>query len=162
MKKEKGLVIGLLLVMSAIICFNFYPVSAQSRQIDSIEKYMSGTDTILNITVTHISASMPSQYNPLDFVDHIEIEIDEAYPYVLVNTADASEGLQHFSVQYNMGEVSGTPTIRARACNLQGDGEWFGPITVPEFSLIHLTPILMITSIAILLIKSKITTKVKK
>jgi len=159
---KKSLAIGLLLILSTIICFNINPVSAQTETIDSIDYYTSGTDTILNITVTHISESMPNQYNPLDFVDHIELEIDGAFPYISVNTADAGEGLQHFSVQYNMGEVTGTPTVRARACNLQGEGEWYGPVVVPEFSLIHLAPILMVISIAILLIKSKITAKVPK
>ena len=150
------------MVFSAIICFNINPVSAQTLYIDSVEKYTSGTDTILNITVSHQSPYVdPGQYNPLDYVDHLEIEIDGAFPYTLVNTADYQ--VIHFSVQYNMGEVTGTPVVRVRACRLQGDdGEWFGPITVPEFSLIHLAPILMVTTIAILLIKSKITTKSKK
>ena len=161
MKKEKSLVIGFLLVFSAITCFNINPVFAQTGQIDSIEKYMSGTDTILNITVTHQDPNFPSgTYNPLNFIDHLEIEIDGAFPYVLVNTADYQ--LTHFTVQYNMGQVTGTPTIRVRAVSLQTEFEWTETMTVPEFSLIHLAPILLVTSIAILLIKSKITTKSKK
>ena len=146
--------------MSAIICFNINPVSAQEGTINSIEKYMSGTDTILNITVTHITAAGNGGYNPLNFIDHVEIEIDGAFPYVFVNTADYQ--LVHFCCQYNMGEVTGTPTIRARAVSLQTEYDWYGPITIPEFSLIHLAPILMVISIAILLIRSKITTKLKK
>ena len=157
---KKSLAIGLLLVLSTIICISINPVSAQDRQIDSIGHYTSGTDTILNITVTHISPSMPGQFNPLDYVDHIELDIDGNTQ--TVQTTDAGEGRQHFSVQYNMGEVTGTPTVRARAWNLQGSGEWYGPVAVPEFSLIHLVPMLMVISIAILLIKSKITAKVPK
>ena len=74
----------------------------------------------------------------------------------MVNTADYE--LLHFSVQYNMGEVTGTPTVRARAVSLQTQYEWTEPIIIPEFSLIHLAPILAVISIAILLMKSKITT----
>ena len=149
------------MVISAIICFNISPVSAQ-RQIDSVEKYMSGTDTILNITITFQSDfSDPGVWFPGGYVDHLELEIDGAFPYVLVNTASIEK--VHFSVEYNMGEVTGTPTVRVRYVNNVGDqGEWFGPITVPEFSLIHLAPILMVISIAMLLIRSKITTKSKK
>ena len=62
-----------------------------------------------------------------------------------------------------MGELASACTVRVRACNLQGEGEWSEPISViPEFSLIHLAPILMVTTIAILLIKSKITAKSTK
>jgi hypothetical protein len=149
--------------MSAIICFNISPVSAQELHIDLVESYTSGTDTILNVTVTHISPSMPDRYNPLDFVDHLELEIDGAFPYILVDTTQYE--VQHFSVQYNMGELTVPSTVRVRAMRLQGPGEWSEYVTIPaipEFSLIHLAPILMITSIAILLIKSKITAKSKK
>jgi hypothetical protein len=158
--KKKSLVIGLLLVMSAIFCFNINPVSAQEGSIDSIEKYMSGTDTILNITVTHQAPGFPAgTSNPLNFIDHLEIEIDGAFPYVMVNTADYQ--VTHFSVQYNMGEVAGSPTVRVRAVSLQTEYDWYGPVNVPEFSLIQLAPILLVASIAILLIKTKITTKSK-
>ena len=153
-----------LLILSAIICFNINSIFAQDlpdqRAIDSIDFYTSGTETILNITVTHVSPTMPSQYNPIDYIDHVELEIDGAFPYISVDTTDYQ--LQHFSVQYNMGEITGTPSVRARAVNLQGPGEWFGPITIPEFSLIHIAPILAVISIAILLMKSKITTKSNK
>ena len=149
--------------MSAIICFNISPVSAQELHIDLVESYTSGTDTILNVTVTHISPSMPDRYNPLDFVDHLEPEIDWAFPYILVDTTQYE--VQHFSVQYNMGELTVPSTVRVRAMRLQGPGEWSEYVTIPaipEFSLIHLAPILMITSIAILLIKSKINAKLTK
>ena len=162
---KKSLVIGLLLVLSTIICFNINPVSAQQRQINSIDYYYSGTDLILNITVTHQAPNAdPGVYAPLNFVDNIEIDLDGDLQTLgdvqTVNTADIQ--LVHFCCQYNMGEVTGTPTVYARANNLQGTGEWFGPVVVPEFPLIHLVPILMVVSIAILLIKSKITAKVPK
>jgi hypothetical protein len=155
--RKKMVSLLFLLVISVIICFNFNPVSAQELSIDRIEYYTNGADTILNITVTHISPSMPDQYNPLDFVDHLELEIDDAFPFILVDTTQYE--VQHFSVQYNMGEVTGTPKIRARAVRLQGPGEWSDYVTIPEFSLIHIAPILAVISIAILLMKSKITAK---
>jgi len=147
--------------MSAIICFNINPVSAQVQEGDVVVvPYTSGTDTILNITVTHITPAGNGGYNPLNFIDHLEIEIDGAFPYIMVNTADYQ--LTQFSVQYNMGEVTGNPTVRVRAVSLQFEYDWTEPITIPEFSLIHLAPILMVTSIAILLLKSKINAKLTK
>jgi len=160
---KKSLAIGLLLVLSTIICININPVSAQRETIDSIDYYYSGTDLFLNISVTHIYPGAQG-YNPLSFVDHVEIDLDGDIQtlgdVVTVNTADYQS--LHFSVQYNMGEVTGTPTVYARAIGNVLTGEWFGPVVVPEFPLIHLLPILMVTSIAILLIKSKITAKVQK
>ena len=77
---KKSLVIGLLLVLSTIICFNINPVSAQQLNIDSVVPYTSGTDTILNITVTHIAPdASPGVFNPLNFVDTIEIDMDGAW-----------------------------------------------------------------------------------
>ena len=147
--------------MSAIICFNVIPVSAQ-RQIDSVEYYYSGNDLILNITVTFQSDLVPAGvFNPLGYVDHLDLEIDGAYPYVVVNVGSIEK--IHYSVEYNMGEVTGTPSVRARyVTNTNSEGDWTEPIVVPEFSLIHLAPILMVTTIAILLIKSKITAKPTK
>jgi hypothetical protein len=156
LNKKVGLAIGLLLVLSTIICFNINPVSAQQLTIDKIDWYTSGTDTILNITVTHITSS--GVYNPLNFVDHLDIDIDGDIQQV--NTADYQ--LLHFSVPYNMGEVTGTPTVKARACSLQINGEWSSPIVIPEFSLVHLLLILISISTAVVLLKSKITAKLKK
>jgi len=164
---KKSLVIGLLLVLSTIICFNINPVSAQQLNIDSVVPYTSGTDTILNITVTHIAPdASPGVFNPLNFVDTIEIDMDGDIQTLgdvqVVNVADASYGVTTFNIQYNMGEVTGTPTVYVRANNLQGNGAWFGPYVVPEFSLFLLVPFFIVGSIAVLLIKSKITTKVPK
>jgi hypothetical protein len=163
MKKEKILVIGLLLVLSTIFWLNINPVSAQTRQIDSIDYYFSGTDLILNITVSHQAPqAAPGVWGMMNHVDHVDIDLDGDIQTVgdVVTVNTASIEFTHFSVQYNMGEVTGTPTVYARAVdNVSIEGEWFGPVVVPEFSLIHLVPILMVVSIAILLIKSKITAK---
>ena len=158
--KKQSLVIVLLLVMSAIICFNVNPVSAQVLPIiNSVEKYTSGTDTVLNITVT--MPTVTGQYNPLNFVDHLEIEIDGAFPYAVVNVGSIEK--IHFSAEYNMGEVTGTPSVRVRYVNnVGGYGDWTEPIVIPEFSLIHLAPILIVISIAVLLIRSKLATKSTK
>ena len=163
---KKSLVIGLLLVLSTIIWLNINPVSAQQLNIDSVDPYTSGTDTILNITITHVAPdASPGVFNPLNFVDTIEIDMDGDLQTLgdvqMVSVADASYGVTTFSIQYNMGEVTGTPTVYVRANNLQMNGEWF-PYVIPEFSLFLLVPFFIVGSIAVLLIKSKITSKVPK
>ena len=166
MNKKKSLVIGLVLVLSTIICLNINPVSAQQLNIDSIDHYYSGTDLILNITVSHQAPqAAPGVWGMMNHVDHVDIDLDgdiqTVGDVVMVNTASIE--LTHFSVQYNMGEVTGSPSVYARAVdNVSIEGEWFGPFPVPEFSLFLLVPFFIVGSIAVLLIKSKITAKVPK
>jgi hypothetical protein len=163
MKKEKSLVIGLLLVLSTIIWLNINSVSAQTRQIDSIDYYFSGTDLILNITVRHQAPqAAPGVWGMMNHVDHVDIDLDGDIETVadVVSVNTASIELTHFSVQYNMGEVTGTPTVHARAVdNVSIEGEWVGPVVVPEFSLFLIIPFFIVGSIAVLLIKSKIKAK---
>ncbi|MFC1486621.1 hypothetical protein ACFLRN_02885 [Thermoproteota archaeon] len=166
MNKKKSLVIGLLLVLSTIICFNINPISAQTRQIDSIDHYFSGTDLILNITASHQAPQAdPGVWGMMNHIDRIEIDLDgdinTVGDVVTVNTASIES--THFSVQYNMGEVTGNHTVYARAIDNVGTlGAWKGPVVVPEFSLFLLVPFFIVGSIAVLLIKSKITAKVPK
>ena len=138
------------MILSVIICFNINLLSARIPVVESIEVSTSGTDTILNININHPeSISNPSA----DHVDLVEINIDGT-----IHTLDIIDpGTPVFIVQYNMGAVTGTRTVLARAyCNAGQWGEYCAPIVVPEFQLIHLFPILMAISIVGLLLKSKI------
>ena len=154
---KKSLAIGLLLILSTIIYFNINPVSAEIPAVDNILPWTSGSNTILNITVSHDFSGLGG----LDWVERVVVEIDGVDHSV--NTADASFQKKVFTMQYNMGEVAGIPTVRALPyCSNSGQGDWSGPVTVPEFSLFLLVPFFIVGSIAVLLIKSKITAKVPK
>jgi len=66
-------------------------------------------------------------------------------------------------VQFNIGELTEEPTVRARAvCTIHGWSSWSNSVQVPEFSLIQPILILAIVSIAVLLLKSKIYRSKKK
>ena len=154
-KRKKSLVIGLLLALSAIICFQINPVLADVPSVLSIEPWTSGTDTmwarahdtILNITVSH--ASPTSSH----YVDKVEVDIDG-------NVHDVNltpQSTVTFVVQYNMGEVTDTPTVQARAFyTVHGWSGWSEAVVVPEFTFIHLLLILSVMSIAVLLLRSMV------
>jgi hypothetical protein len=146
-KKSKTLAIMLILDLAALFAFQINLVSADIPDVNSVEPWTSGTDTILNITVRH--ASPTSSH----YVDLVEVDIDE-------NVEDIYLGPQSteiFLVQYNMGEVADTPTVQARAfCTFHGYGSWSQPVVVPELSALSLFLIPAIVSIAVLLFRSKL------
>ena len=85
-------------------------------------------------------------------VNVLEVDIDGVIHSMVVTDPGGS-----FSVEYNMGAVTGNPTVRARAeCSGSGWGAWCEPIVVPEFSLSHLLLFFLIISIAVMFLKLKI------
>ena len=151
--KKTSLVIGLFLVFSTVICVNINPVSAHEPIVTNIVPWTSGSDTILNVTVDH------GPWGILHWTSSVEIEIDE----VVHNIGTEMYEYSPFTLQYNMGSVTGTPTVRARAvCSVTGYGPWCEPVLIPEFSLSHLLVFFLVIPIVILLVKSKITAKAPK
>ena len=123
------------------------PVYADVPSILNVEPWISGTDTILNITVRH-SAPTSSHY-----IDLIQVDIDGTVNDINLD----SQSTNPFIEQYIMGELSGEPSVRVRAhCNLHGWASWSSPQIIPEFSLIYLFIVLIVVSIAIIVLKSKI------
>ncbi|UCC58925.1 MAG: hypothetical protein JSW14_03230 [Candidatus Bathyarchaeum sp.] len=145
MNKKKSLVIGLLLVLSAIICFNINPVFAALPSVVSIEPWTSGTDTILNITVSHA-------FSQIDYLESADVEIDGTIHTVTISNQDSDP----FVVQYNMGEVTGTPTVRARGyCTNAGYGDWSESVVVPEFSSVVLLLVFITATIIVIIVNRR-------
>jgi len=127
--------------------------------LTAIERWTSGTDTILNITVRH-SSPTSSHY-----VNEVEVDVDGA-----VHDLDlAPQSTETFVVQYNMGELVDEPTVRARAhCTIHGWSSWSNSEKVSDSSSIPLLPILAIVlvlaivSIVVLLLRSKVYGSKKK
>lgn len=151
--RDKRLYIALFLIYTAITSFQIQPVLADVPSVLGIEPWTSGTDTVLNITVRH---SFPTSSH---YVDKAEVETDEN----VIGVDLTPQSTVTFVVQYNMGEVAGTPTVEARAhCNLHGWSSWSEPIVVPEFSTIALLLILVTISIAIIFLRKKVHSSNKK
>lgn len=135
----------LFLALTVITGFQINLVLADIPTVKSIEPWTSETDTILNITVRH-ALPLPSHY-----VDKVEVEIDGT----VIAVPLTPQSTVTFVEPYNMGEVTDTPTVQARAhCNLHGWSDWSESLEVPEFLTISLLLILAIVSIAVLLFRA--------
>ncbi|UCB60828.1 MAG: hypothetical protein JSV75_04325 [Candidatus Bathyarchaeota archaeon] len=145
-KKPKTLTILLVLALAVLFAFQTNLVLADIPDVTSVEPWTSGTDTILNITVRHASPT------PTHYVDAVEVDIDGTVEAVYLE----GQSTETFLAQYNMGEVTDTPAVQARAfCTWHGWSSWSQPVVVPEFSTIYLFLFLAFVSIAILLVRSK-------
>ena len=135
------------MVFSAVICLSVNPVYAAIPTVTNLQYSTSGTETILTINIQHGTGGT-------GMVDVIQVDIDGA-----INVIEGvnDPGSETFSIDYNMGVVTGTTIVRARAeCSMSGYGEWCNPITVPEFPLSHLILFFLIISIAVMLLRLKI------
>jgi len=109
----------LILLFAVISAALIGSVSADVPIVNTIKPWTRSSDshTVLNITVTH------HNYYSGHYVDWIQVDVNGA-----VNTIDLSPPQPvnlPFVVQYDMGLVSGTPTVRAMAhCNLHGSSVW--------------------------------------
>jgi len=150
---KKSLFLILFLALMAITGSQIHVVFADVPSVLIIEPWTSGTDTILNITVRH-SSSTSSHY-----VNKVEVDVDGT-----VHDIDLiPQSTVNFVVQFNMGELTEEPTVRARAvCTIHGWSSWSNSVQVPEFSLIQPILILAIVSIAVLFLKPKVYRSKKK
>jgi len=129
------------------------PVFAIIPEIYGAIPYSSGGDTILNVTVYHypeIGAHYVNlvQVNVTGSVYNFTIGVQPLTPE---NT---------FTVSCNLGQISGIPTATVRAhCTYNGNGLWYGPVLIPEFS--HLTFLLISLLVVSLAVVAFRKTKVK-
>ncbi|UCE43628.1 MAG: hypothetical protein JSV57_04525 [Candidatus Bathyarchaeota archaeon] len=143
----RGIFVVSFMTLTMIAWCQISPVSADVPDVLSVEPWISGADTILNITVRHAS---PTSSHYIDVVE-VDIEGD-----VQTINLDPPQSAPTFLVQYNMGEITETPTVQTRAhCNFHGWSSWSEPVVVPEFPAIYLLLMLVIVSIVVLGLKSK-------
>jgi hypothetical protein len=154
LERKKGLVLITLLVLPiflTIATLQIRPVLALVPSVDAPVPWTSGTHTILNITVRHDKTVPPL---PSHYVDYIEVDVDGTPDIV---DLDPSQPEDFFVVQYDMGEVTGTPTVKVRAhCTVHDLSAYSPSVQVPEFSFFQLLLILAIITIAIVLLRSKV------
>jgi desulfoferrodoxin (superoxide reductase-like protein) len=141
-----------MLILVASVLFTSFagPVFAVVPEVRSVVPWNNGRSVILNVTVYHtpeISAH---------HVDAIEVTMG-------ANTTDLSISVQNlssddtFTVPYDLGPVSGTPTITVRAhCNVHGWStvNWSG--VIPEFQVLVLLLALLLTGSIAALFNRKI------
>ena len=148
-EKKVSLVLMLFLAFASIAVFQISHVLADVPHNISIQPWTSGTSTILNITIT-MDAGAPTS---IHYVDVVQVNVSG----VVHDRTFTSQPAATFVVQYDMGEITGTPTVQVRAdCTLHGWSGWTSPQSVPEFSLVILLPLLTILAAAALFLSSKL------
>lgn len=154
LERKKSLVLVTLLIFPiflTIAALQIRPVLALTPSVDVPVPWASGTHTILNITVRHDKTNPPFSDH---YVDYVEVDIDGT-PHTI--NLEPPQPDQFFIIQYDMGEVTGAPTVRARAhCTYHGLSVYSPSIQVPEFSFSQLLLILAAISIAVVLLRSKV------
>jgi hypothetical protein len=147
-----GSVVTLILLFAVITAFEFHPVLANSPSVDAPIPWTSGTHTILNFTVHHDTTSLPS---PTHYIDQVNITVDGT-PHFINLTNSPQQPQFFFVVQYDMGEVTGTPMVNASAhCTVHLWGSASPSVQVPEFSLAQILLIIAIVTTAVVFLQYK-------
>ena len=149
-KIEKNFAAILFLTLAIITIFQIYPASADTPHDISIQPWNRASDnhTILNITINHDLQPITS----LHYVD--SVEVDDGTVHVIPLTDYQSQVSGTFTVQYDMGVVTGQPTVSVRAhCTQHGWSTWTDPSLVPEFSFAQLLLVLTIIAASVLLLQ---------
>ncbi|UCH31332.1 MAG: hypothetical protein JSV05_07495 [Candidatus Bathyarchaeota archaeon] len=140
--QQKLLVFSLILILGVAASSLIRPVLADVPTIENIEPWISGTDTILNITIRHASPT------GTHYVDRIEVDINGSIEF----TTLFPQATVTFIVPYNIGEVIGTPLVSVRAhCTFHGWSGWSEPLLIPEFTVFLLLALAVLPMIAYLL-----------
>jgi len=157
-KCRKSLVITLILTLTAIKVLQFRPAFANIPSVDTPVPWTSGTHTMLNITIHHDTTALPF---PDHYISQVEVDVDGT-PNIIPLTNSPPQPQYSFIIQYDMGVVAGTPTVQAKAyCTYHFWGSLSPSIQIPEFSMVQLLPIIAIISIAILLLRPKVSNSKK-
>jgi hypothetical protein len=148
-EKKVSLVLMLFLAFASIAAFQISHVLADIPHNISVQPWTSGTYTILNITIT-MDAGAPTSTH---YVDKVQVNVSG----VVHDLTFTSQPAATFVVQYDMGEITDTPTVQTRAhCIIDGWSGWTNPQSVPEFPLIALFPVFAVLTVAVLLLHSKL------
>ncbi len=149
-KKSKTFAIMLVLALAVLFTFQMNPVWANTPDVTNVEYYSIGNNTFVRITVYHVRTGFEGDIDPNHYVEQALFDIDGTVEDVALE----AQSTEVFTVEYNMGEVTGAPTVRARVdCTSHGLSAWSDTVVVPEFSTLSLLLILAMVSIAVLLFR---------
>lgn len=118
MRKYATTGIVLIVILSFLMALSQHinPILADVPHDIMVEPWTSGTHTILNITVTHNSPASDH------YVDLVQINISGTIHDIHLN----SQPSVTFVVEFDMGEITSIPTVRARAhCIVHGWSDWY-------------------------------------
>lgn len=156
--KQKMVVLTTLLLVSVtLITCQVRRANADAPSVLSVDAWISGTRTILNITIRH---SGPPGLGALHHVFDVEVDVNGT----IINLHQtAPQSTETFVVQYDMGEMSEIVDVRARAyCTIHQWGSWSDPVTVSEYPYLSLVLVLTFCIILSLFLKFRHSTYSRK
>lgn len=153
-KKGKILVVALFLAFVFIMAFQGGSVAAGVPHDIDIYPWKNGTHTILNITITHDGGAPTSTH----YVDLVQVFVSGETGFAIHDmNYTSSQSTVAFVAQYDMGVITGTPAVQARArCTLDGWSIGSKPLEIPEFSSITLILVLVVVAITLFFVRSRI------
>ncbi len=81
------------------------------------------------------------------YINTVEIDIDGQIKEINLQPQDSNP----FVVDFDLGEIQGTPNVRARAnCNLHGWSAWSDQIEIPEFPNVMLAILAALTTLLLI------------
>lgn len=141
----------LLCIIFTVISFSICMLSVASveaivPQVQDVIVWNSGGDTILNITVYHTPVTS------LHHVNEIEVDVDGS-----VTSHPVDQTSITFITQINLGQITGTPSARARAhCTVHGWSPWSETVQISEFSLLAILLLFLIATAVVIIYRTQI------
>ena len=144
------MLLAFLLLFTVPLGTEIVHVKADVPTVLSITPWMSGENTILNITIRHAD---PSSFH---YINQVEVDKDGTVQSISLSAASTVI----FTVQYNLGVVTGTPDVRARVhCVTHGWSGWSSSIIVPEFSSMFFPILLASLTLLTVVARTKLKTR---
>jgi len=125
-RKYAGL--ALLAFLSLLAILNVTdPVSANVPSVLRIDNISQGSSGRIRLQISHLNPSATH------YVDMVEVANDATGQITQFNLQPQSSN--PFTVEFDLGQLQGTPYIRARAhCTLDGWSTWSNSTPAPEFT----------------------------
>ena len=124
-------------------------VSANIPTVIQIDNVSQGSSGKIRLQITHLNPSSTH------YVDVIEVDVNGQ----VTQFNQQPQTTDPFTVELDLGQLQGNPTIRARAhCTKHGWSSWSSQIQVPEFSEMG-TAVVVVALVCVLLTARKTTKK---
>lgn len=153
MSRHSSILVSIILILSVVTLAE--PVFAIVPRVEKVVPYDVGSSTYLNITVYHY----PEEDTTPHYVKFIKVTMGSNITQITIGLQPISPPYNNFTIQYDLGPVSGNPTINVDAyCTVHFwastlEQNWIGQI--PEFPLPALLLTLVLATSAIVLVARK-------
>ena len=128
------------------ICVFVSDVEAIVPQVQDVTVSNSGDNTLLDVTFYHTPVTASH------YVNGVEVDVDG-----VITNYQISQDSTTFTAQINLGQITGNPSVRARAhCIVDGWSSWSNQVTIPEFPSWVILPLVLIATFSVIVVRKKL------